>query len=512
MSADDYDSDLETELEVLPPTDTTCYAHVAGAADPSPINPDPKDLKNFNEWHAGLVQKFCRCRPNDGERFQMQILLTNGASPEKACLLRVLNTSKYDALFQLLSHPVFGLGKWRSKNFMSVPLALPKALSDLDSMVLTNALIGALHNAHEGKPYQQVVLAECSPDDYDAFVQFVVAHWDELGMPAERILVNIERIRATKGDVVVWKSFHGSARAAHRHKPHVSMFVDYAPRSTVTTDDRRRIHEVWRTKPMQFGAGLQTTRNSHYNARYNHEKKNDNGGLSVLDADADLDAAHYFLGNDSIPPPPMDAVLTDEHMRRVQDQGWVVVPGATMRAVYPRWDIWCDDALQSLTDYLNWVVLEDNGFGHLDWRFDLSRTDDPHIIALSGSRRDAAAVFDGDQWALYKKCYDGQRTHTAQNGNVLITGVSGMGAATNLYDSPSQLNLELACASIAQQLYGTRELMMVPERMRVKVGTSKQSNELAMHSDTLIGTVVRMSSSNKRGQQEAELEEPAKKK
>lgn len=504
--------DSDSELEVLPPSPSTVYRHIAGAAPPSPIPIPPAKIAEFKKWHAKLVETLDTGRPDNGYRVQMQILLTDGAAPEKACLLRVLSTSAYDGVLQLLSHPVLGLGTWRSARPLKAPLFLPPELWRDPAMPKVNLLLSCIYAARDGHSYAPMWLADSTTDDFDAFVNTVIGMWDDLGLPAKQQSVSVVAVPARKDDLVLWKSYHASAPAVNSHAPHVSMFVDFTPRDTVSAADRARVHELWKTDPLQFGAGSQPTRNSHYNARYNRAKREGgDGGLATLGADAGVEA-HYFLGDDSVPAPELPDVLAAVDLETLHRCGWLVVPGAQLAAVYPEWHRWCAAALRSLTDYLNWVVLDDNGLGEVGWRFDLARTDDRHNTALTGSRRDACAIF-GDKWALYKADATGARTHTAQGGGVLITGTSGMGAATNLYDAPAQLQLEVAVAAVAQQVYGRRDLLMVPERMRVKTGNIKQNNELPMHTDALATVVLRADAGGKkRGQAAAGLPaRPAKK-
>lgn len=314
-------------------------------------------------------------------------------------------------------------------------------------------------------------------------VRVVHMSWASLGMPARCWLVRTVQPDALPGDVLLWGGFHGSAAVprSEEGRPHGSVFIDYMPRDTLTANARRALYTLQQRRPVEFGAGLKQCRSEAYNHFYNSEQRYQ-GGMARLPPSEHTALAHYLAGDDAHAVPAPAPVLSDEQLRVFGEQGWLIVPAAQLDALSGgQWSAMCVQMRDELQHYLNWVLLDRQNMPEVD-RLRFDRPDDRRWRALSGSCRDAAEHFGDKLWLRVRKA-DGTRCGTAQAGGALLAGDSGMGPATNLYDSPAQQRLRASPALYAlfAQLYGRADLMAVPERARVKVS----SKVFATHTDCL---------------------------
>lgn len=444
------------------------------------------ESKAVDELQTTLAKLGDSNRPNFGYRVQGQIILTPGRSNNvvDACVLRVLNTAVYNKFLAFLTNWQDGLAGARSSSEHASPVFLPPWLQDEDNLHTLNAIITAAYDAYpEGEQSGGWRPEQVSRVDYDSFIRRVCANWDRLAMPPahERPRVRIIRPQAPCGSLVLWTGYHGNTAALEPPRPCVSVFVDYADRRTFGADLLEESYQKIATAPWQIGAGSSATRhagNNHESNQIHHRL----GGLARL-GDAVTPTIRYLVGERA--PAPADVptdVLSEEQIKLLHDQAYLVITPEQMRRLNPDWPKLINGAVDDLSEYMNDVIININQLEDQD-DFDLrNRPDDPRLAAVGGTCKDAERLL-GDRYAMYRRKADGSRVKNAQSGGSLLTAQSGMGAAANLYDSPNALLLQASTYPIFAQLYQTVELTMLPERFRIRTGAA---GELAIHTDTRV--------------------------
>lgn len=417
-------------------------------------------------------------RPNNGQRFQAQIIMTSGRrdSTSDACMLRVLNTTVYDRFLAFLLDARDGLEGIRSAKPHQSPLSLPDAMQRDDQLVVLNDVIAKCSTGEtRSAPHSKL---PCTAGQWAAFVARVLQNSDRLAMPATPVPVRVVRPTAAVGSLVLWSGWHGNTAALEHGLPGVAQFVDYAPRSTWTADQRRQSHAILCERPWEFGAGSLACRHAGFNAR-NNKAHGRAGGLSRLPEEERTPRAHWLAGDDDAAPTPvhLPPFLSADQQKTLLDQGYLVVPPAQLREHVPRWDSLIAGARRDMSEHLNDVLSLRLGDQLRKRPLDLDTAgDDERWAAVGGSQDDARRHF-GDKFALYRP-----GATDARNGGSMITKQSGMGAATNLYDSPAQMQMQLELYPLFAQLYDNPDLLWVPERFRVRTS----DGALPLHTDTTV--------------------------
>lgn len=470
---------------------------VKGSACPAPTGtPLDADIKATLKLHKEMVERGDTGRPNNNLRYQAQIVLTSGRAnhdSDDCAVLCVLSTAVYNRLLAFMMDPVDGLVGVRVDKIKS-PLRLPPLMQNDDSMAVLNLIIESVHALTDGVPPAEQPFLSSRPfrlasavtdDNWKAWLLRVHLQRAVLQLPAERKRVSVIRPRAGVGSLIIWTSWHGSKPALEEGKPAVSLFVDFAERRTWTAEQRRQSFALISERPWQFGAGSHLCRHAGYN-NANNKQRDRRGGIAQLVESVPANSLfmrdiRYLSGDDASVVMPRPSALTDLQIEFLRENGYLVVPREQMLRRYPAWDAHIRQARAELTEHMNDVLgtRAETGEQLRKRKLDLSTDeglDDARWEAVGGSL-DAARRHFGDKHAFYRP-----GRQDARNGGSLITKTSGMGAATNLYDSPSALCLQIYCYTLFAQLYRTHELMMVPERFRVR--TSEGALEL--HTDALV--------------------------
>jgi len=433
-----------------------------------------REASDFRRRQQALAVKLDTTR---ADRVQCQLIVAGDS------LLTVLNTQAYNRFIQFMLDPRTGFSGIRHAALAS-PLKMPLCLVT-DNMTPLNELLERVYAAHAAPES----VAALEDDEWAEFLQRVLHSWDALEMPAARVQLFVLQPRADPGSLLLWKGWHGSRGLTDSTHPNVAMFIDYARRNVFTSDERQFVHTLSASRPFQMGAGALACRHSGWNHRYNGGAGGE-GGLNNLDTTswAQYD---YLCGLDAAEPSSstrdsLTPFLTADELARFDADGYLVLPPARVAAEFGGDDLWAEALGELRTQfmaYFNFVMLRAQGRNG-DRAFNLDQPEDPRWEAVSG-RRAAMKRHFGDEWVFYARNEaTGERSHNPQLGGALITGDSGMGAATNVYDLPRQLAIELSepVWRLMAQLYGTHELMCVFERFRLKTGPG----ELGLHTDTLL--------------------------
>jgi len=431
-----------------------------------------REASDFRRRQQALAVKLDTTR---ADRVQCQLIVAGDS------LLTVLNTQVYNRFIQFMLDPRTGFPGMRCTALAS-PLKMPPCLV-VDNMRPLNELLERVYAAHAAAAVDAL-----EDEVWTEFLQRVLHSWDALEMPAERVQLFVLQPRAEPGSLVLWKGWHGSRGLTDSSQPNVSMFIDYARRNVFTADEREFVHTLCAARPFQIGGGALACRHSGWNHRYNNGGE---GGLNNLDTTS-WEQYDYLCGLDSAAAPALRAAaaftpfLAPEEFARLNAEGYLVLAPARVAAEFGGDDLWAEALGELRTQfmaYFNYVMLRAHGRNG-DRAFDLDNPEDLRWEAVSG-RRVAMKRHFGDEWVFYARNEaTGERSHNPQLGGALITGDSGMGAATNVYDLPRQLAIELSepVWRLMAQLYGTHELMCVFERFRIKTGPG----ELGLHTDTLL--------------------------
>lgn len=443
--------------------------------------PIPSAVQRLATLHAELVRRGDTNRPNGGERVQAQVILTpaHGFVGDD-CVLSVFNTGELDLFLAQMMDCHDGLIGVRSDRPHVSPLRLPMWLQAESELRALNAIVAYIYRVHDGSMMAPWHPPQVAAADWTAFVERVLANWDRLRMPAERPQLRIIRPSASVGSLVLWKGYHGNTPALSPHRPCVSVFVDYARRETFGDDLLAQSAAAIAEHPWEFGAGSVACRHAGYNDWANQQRGRA-GGLARL-GDR-LTAQHrYLAGERGIPPADLPAFLSADQIATFERQSYLVVPPEQLEALIPQWRELCAQAVEDLGEYLNDVIFHAEKLEGEHAALDFAVPTDPRWEAVGGTRAAAKRHFD-DEYAMYKRNKDGSRGHNAQCGGSLITAESGMGAATNLYDSPAAMLLQLELYPLFAQLYKTPALAWMPERFRVRTsGTA----HLPIHTDTKV--------------------------
>lgn len=424
------------------------------------------------------------CRPNNGLRYQAQIILTRAWSDgrdESDCVLRVLDNAEIAPFLAFMMDHRRGLEGLRSEREHVSPLFLPERMQKDAGMGLLNAILQVIYTCRRDNAPPQWSPRDITLAQFEAFIQRVLRNWDELRMPAECPRVSVVVPDARVGALVIWKHVHGNCGAPDPPTACASLFVDFAPRETFSPAHRAQSSLAMQHRPWQYGAGAISCRHAGYNNLTN-QMHGRPGGLERLGA-ALTDTHRYLAGDDSLPVPPIGeaGVLTAEQRQQLDRRGYLVLSAEFMQRICPQWQQCIADARADLAEHMTDLIVRR---GKLADQTPLSFDNplDPRWKAVGGSRGDAKRAF-GDEYAMYAMNERDERARDARSGGSLLTRQSGMGAATNLYDSPAQMLLQFGCYPLFAELYGTRELMWLPERFRVR---TNRDGELPLHTDTCI--------------------------
>lgn len=424
------------------------------------------------------------CRPNNGLRYQAQIILTRAwrdGRDGSDCVLRVLDNAEIAPFLSFMMDHKRGLAGMRSDRAHVSPLFLPKQMQNDSSMTLLNAILEVIYKCRRDNTLPEWSPRDVLSGDFAGFVLRVLRNWDELRMPAEQPIVKVVVPQACVGSLVIWKDVHGNCGAPDPPIACASLFVDFAPRETFSPAHRAQSSIAMQHRPWQYGAGAVACRHAGYNNLTNamHGRP---GGLARLGAQL-TDTHRYLAGDDSLPVPPVGAVtaLSADERRFLDKHGYLVLSPQVMERMCPQWQQLIVDARADLAEHMTDVIVR-HGVLADQTPLSFDRPLDPRWQAIGGSRADAKRAF-GDEYAMYALDETGARVRDARAGGSLLTRQSGMGAATNLYDSPAQMLLQFACYPLFSQLYGTSELMWLPERFRVR---TNKDGELPLHTDTCI--------------------------
>ena len=442
-----------------------------------------RDAKDYAAWKR-IVAHVVDTQRVGGVRYQMQTPLVGRS------LLTTFSTARYDFLLQRAVHPDFGLSaNWRRP--FSAPLRLPDCMQGERGMIAVNALIDYVYAFHHGRP--PVLAPVLQRENLDAdklrdFVTYMSQNWAANNMPEPRAEVRLLQPDARPGDVLIWDSFHGSAAVVGPPGPHLVMFHDYMFRDTLEETTRSALSHLQMVRAVEYGSGSKATRSEAWNERFNADS-GITGGLSKMGAPPPM-LAQYLAGNDEFEavaqtlalPPIVDA----DDRAKLTNNGFLVISRARLdEATGGQWGRDVDAVIGQIQGYMNWALWkgQESGAPPLDLLTPAGRSD-PRWEALSGSSQ-AAQRYMGDLLWLRVFNADGRtKSGTAQSGGTRLAGDSGMGPAMNAYDLPAQQALRSSPAlfSLAASLYGTRRLMAIPERFRLKVA----AKVFAVHTDRLI--------------------------
>lgn len=442
------------------------------------------DAKRYAAWKQ-MVARVLDTKRLGAVRWQMQTPLVGRS------LLTTFSTARYDAILQRAVHPNYGLSAgWRRA--FTAPLKLPDCMQGPRGMIAVNALIQYLYEFHHGRdPVLAPVLVgeHLDADKLQELARYVSANWAPLNMPEPRKEVRLLQPDAQPGDVLIWDSFHGSAAVEGRAAPHLVMFHDFSPRDTLDETTRKPLFVVQSQRPTDIGSGSKFTRSEAWNEHYNADQGYAAGGLAKLGAPPPM-LAQYLAGNDEYEAfaraLSLQSLIDPDDMRNLEENGFLVIARARLdEATGGQWGRDIEAVIGQIEAYMNWALWEgqESDVPKFDLRTAAGRAD-PRWEALSGSGEAAQRHFGDKLWLRLFNADGKTKSGTAQGGGTRLAGDSGMGPALNAYDLPAQQALRSSPAlfSIAASLYGTRRLMAVPERFRLKVA----SKLFAVHTDRLI--------------------------
>ena len=443
------------------------------------------DRKAVAALHRAMVRAGDAERP---VRYQAQLVLTPArrGDSDDACVLAVVDSAVYNRLLAYMMDWHSGLAGIRSAKFQAAPLMLPTCFQRDRSLALLNACFGDIHacvaaGSEDGASRPAALPA--SDAAWREFVGRVLRNLARIQLPAAHRPLSVVRPSAPVGSLVIWTGWHGSFAALESGTPAVAAFVDYGPRDVWSAEQRAASHRLLSTVPWEFGAGSHACRHAGFNDANNRAHGRE-GGLARLPDDARTPLVNWLAGDDSavadVDALPLAAILTPEQVAAVHADGFLVVPATQLRSAFPQWDAWVREALVALSEHINDTLTTAGSVGDALRKRPFSLVsdddDDARFEALGGTQ-DAARRHFGSPYAMYR-----HGSRDARNGGSLLTAQSGMGAATNLYDSPGHVRMQTALWPLFAQLYQTRNLLWVPERMRVRTA----GGELPLHTDTSV--------------------------
>lgn len=418
-------------------------------------------IKKFGNLMAQKV------RTND--RWQVQIPLFGDS------LLTVLNTGVYDMLITCMLHPIYGIEDIRQKDdgYFSYPLFLPAIFQPKSdgSMPELNNCISYLHRLHSTSN------PDPKRDKLNNFYQSLVERnpnfWNDFGLPENFVELKCIFPNANPGDIIIWQVYHGSGGIKTTSStPSLTCFYDVTYRNNLSPTERKLYYKRFLAGPFQCGAG--SNRHEGNNFLFRKTRGEKGGLLCGLSSEEELTPlTRYLHGDDSVSPlinPP--EFLSPENLREIQEKRYCVfsVKDSVKDTVLVReWLGMIEDLKREFMEYFNWRL-----FGsepeYANYSLSLENPSNPLWEIISGERK-VAKEHLGDDFALYfYSSKEGRRVRSPKNGGVKLASDSGMGAAANIFDLPSQRTLRgsVIMYGIMSQLYGTPELIQVAERFRIK--------------------------------------------
>lgn len=479
------EAETERNRELLRDTDRLVRAHDSDAAanfsrDASRRTPDAKKYAAWKQTVARVVDS----QRLGGVRWQMQTPLVGRS------LLTTFSTARYDYILQRAVHPDFGLSaNWRRP--FSAPLRLPDCMQGERGMIAVNALIDYVYAFHHGRSLTLAPVLQREHLDADKlhhFVTYISANWFANNMPEPRVEVRLLQPDARPGDVLIWNSFHGSAAVVGPPGPHLVMFHDFMHRDTLDESTRGALFRIQMVRAVEYGSGSKATRSEAWNARLNADS-GVTGGLSKMGVPPPM-LAQYLAGNDEFEAvaqaQALPTIVTAEDIANLTNNGFLVISRARLdEATGGQWGRDIEAVIGQIEGYMNWALWkgQESGAPAFDLLAPGGRSD-PRWDALSGSSQAAQRHMGDPLWLRVFNADGRTKSGTAQGGGTRLAGDSGMGPAMNAYDLPAQQALRSSPAlfSLASSLYGTRRLMAIPERFRLKVA----AKVFAVHTDRLI--------------------------
>ena len=441
------------------------------------------DRRAVADLHRAMVRAGDTARP---VRYQAQLVLTPArrGDSEDACVLAVVDSAVYNQLLAYMMDWREGLPGLRSTKEHVTPLMLPTCFQNDRSLALLNACLVDIHECIGGGSEHGARRPAALPANdaaWQAFVGRVLRNKARLALPAAHRPLAVVRPRASVGSLVIWTGWHGSFAALERGTPAVAAFVDYGPRDVWSREQRAASHRLVSQMPWEFGGGSHACRHAGFNHANNvaHSRP---GGLARLSDAERTPLVHWVAGDDDAAVGDVDAVtlpavLTAEQVTAAHADGFLVVQADQLRATFPQWDQWVRQAVDDLSEHINDTLTTAGDVGDALRKRPLSLANDDARFEALGGTQDAARRHFGSPFAMYRR-----GCRSAMNGGSLLTAQSGMGAATNLYDSPGHVRMQTALFPLFAQLYQTRRLLWVPERMRVRTA----GGELPLHTDTSV--------------------------
>jgi len=455
--------------------------------------PKPKKTARIAEL-AELKKELKDAFEERTNRWQAQIVLNEPS-------LLTLVSDEYRALIAAMFHPVFGMisMKMTADEYDKVPFVLPEAYQRVtqvagedDVLDLLSQRIREVHLAAQQMETRGENWAMHDGSDASIFLHNLRgafgcdmwSHWQTRDLVPNRFDTNALPLRViqtacSRGDIILWRGLHGSrGTGSSETSPGASVFLDFAPRDTITAEQRRKMCARSLAGVFEFGGG--SARDESYN--YVYRKAFPRMELTLLE--------RYLCGDDLFAKDWVDAldslaaVLNPVQREIMERDGYIILTPSDWLTHEQRrqWTDIVGHLRRDIEHYSTWTLITNNGLANLHLpplRFDdaRNRTWD----ALRGGRA-ACQDICGDEWAFYRRDSKGRRSHNAQNGGIMLSSESGMGAATNAYDLDSQSVLYAfrPLLTLFRDIYGTSSLLMIPERFRIKVRAAK----LAIHTDT----------------------------
>lgn len=400
-------------------------------------------------------------------------------------LLTVLTTCVYDPIITCMLHPVYGIEGIRQppNSEFSYPIFLPSVfqpdrLGEMKELNNTLCYLHHLHRTHSTWPGSK---HEAISKFYFRLLELNPNFWSDFGLPEKQIPVKCVRANAKPGDIIIWQVYHGSGwKLLNSDGPCMATFVDLTHRNKLTPEERAIYYRRMLAGPFQCGAGSGRHEGDNYLFR---KSRGETGGLltGLTGEDQLTPLARYINGDDRVDAPTnLPKILSDDQMAKLKQDGYFVLSLRDHPLFGVEWNNIVSDLKREFMEYFNWTLFgSEPEFSRLS--LSLEDTKNPVWALISGKRSEAKTHL-GDEYGLYKFSEkENRRTHNPQNGGTKLAGDSGFGAAANVYDLPSQRKLvsSIPIFSLMSQLYGTTELLHVPERFRIK----SSNNLLKIHVD-----------------------------
>jgi len=420
-------------------------------------------------------------------------------------IVRGLDTVAIGLLMLALSDK-YGVEGHRASNFNAVPFVFPSNLQDRQPVVNgSDASRSAPAPKLNAFMNELLVAMRCGAARAE-FREFVTQHELELpdGAGLGRMGIGPDRARTLlagplfdidifvpaaepSGDqegkmqynVILWTGPHASAAALSK-QPNGTLFLDRAPASLLTDEERHTVEEMYKVGEPDFGSGSGRggARAFQVAALQAHATMRGEGKREEID---------YGYGyQDSAGCSSEERVLSAEQVACLEQQSYLVVPIDHARVSCPTSDSHVratDEALGLLFPETLKRKRKRGGEGVEEKEFSVCNSADFDAIT---NRKKAKVAFEDDGFTFYNHGVDqsnplspfakGAQSHQPQaGGGPPFAASSGLGPSLGNHPEHRALECSGFVSQLFRELYGGEETVIVAERGRIKPGKTPWS-------------------------------------